>query len=104
MATSAHTVPSVNPDRLVRPSWMVGGPECDWHEDAPYENGNYYNKCFTCQADFIGHKRRCWCRKCHLEMTSNYGAMTPEEKAAHDAKVAAAIKDFWTNEKTYSSR
>lgn len=78
---------------------MVGGPECDWPEDAPYENGNYYNKCFTCQSDFIGHKRRCWCRKCHLAMTSNYEAMTPEEKAAHDSKVAAAIKEFWTNVK-----
>ena len=61
-------------DRLVRPLWMVGGPECDWPEDQPYENGNYYNKCQTCQSDFIGHKRRCWCRKCHLNAT---GFMVP---------------------------
>lgn len=36
---------------------------CDYHEDAGHENGSYVNKC-RCGAEFIGHKRRMFCRVC----------------------------------------
>lgn len=34
----------------------------DWTED---ENGNYHCQCVQCGHDFIGHKRRVVCRRCH---------------------------------------
>ncbi len=40
------------------------GYQGDWPEDSHLENGNYWCKCVTCEADFIGHKRRVVCREC----------------------------------------
>lgn len=91
---------AVDQPRLVRPHWFKGAPECDWPEDSDHENGNYFNKCVSCEADFIGHKRRHVCRRCHYEAKARYEAMTLEEREAHDAKAAKAIQDFWTNVKS----
>ena len=74
-----------------RPHWMTETLECDWPEDSAHENGNYFNKCVECGANFIGHKLRHVCRKCHYE------AMTPKESDTHNANVAKAIQDFRTN-------
>ena len=68
--------------RLVRPIWMTGGEVNDWPEDASHENGQYFNRCLSCDGDFIGHKRRHQCRKCHYEAKARYDAMTPDERAA----------------------
>lgn len=38
-----------------------------WPEDYPHENGKYLGKCVHCDADFLGHKRRPSCKKCHLD-------------------------------------
>ena len=74
---------------------MTGGEVNDWHEDAPHENGQYFNRCLSCDEDFIGHKRRHICRKCHYEAKARYDAMTPEEQAAHDAFIAGEIAEFY---------
>ena len=74
---------------------MTGTSECDWPEDSEHENGNYFNKCVSCSADFIGHQRRHVCRKCHMEAKAIYKAMTPEEQAAWDAKRAAEIREYF---------
>ena len=39
----------------------------DWPEDFKGENGNYLNICFDCQKQFIGHKRRLWCKLCSIQ-------------------------------------
>jgi hypothetical protein len=82
-------------DRLVRPPWFKGDASCDWHEDAGHENGSYYCKCLDCDADFVGHKRRHICRKCHYEAKARYDALTPEERAAFDEKRNAEIRAFF---------
>jgi len=82
METPTHTAPPVDLDRLVRPSWFKGEAACDWNEDAGHENGSYYCKCLDCDADFVGHKRRHICRKCHYEAKARYDALTPDERAA----------------------
>jgi len=80
---------------LPRPAWMQGGEDCDWHEDREHENGQYINKCCQCGSDFIGHKRRPACRRCYTQEKARYDAMTPEERADHDAKVAAEIAKLY---------
>lgn len=35
-----------------------------WLEDVDHENGKYVNNCAVCQFEFIGHKRRAFCREC----------------------------------------
>lgn len=40
------------------------GYQGDWREDSHLENGNYWCKCVTCEADFIGHKYRVVCKRC----------------------------------------
>lgn len=37
-----------------------------WPEDFEHENGNYFCKCNTCDADFVGHKRRVQCKSCFV--------------------------------------
>lgn len=39
--------------------------ERDWTEDFGHENGRYICRCFKCNAQFYGHKRRVMCRICH---------------------------------------
>lgn len=95
METPTHTAPPVDLDRLVRPSWFKGDAACDWHEDAGHENGSYYCKCLDCDADFVGHKRRHICRKCHYEAKARYDALTPEARATFDEKRNAEIKAFF---------
>lgn len=38
--------------------------EKSWQEDFKHENGNYCCICSVCGSDFIGHKRRVFCKKC----------------------------------------
>jgi hypothetical protein len=95
METPNQTDPPVDLDRLVRPSWFKGDAACDWHEDAGHENGSYYCKCLDCDADFVGHKRRHICRKCHYEAKARYDALTPEKRAAFDEKRNAEIRAFF---------
>lgn len=79
---------------------MTGGEANDWIEDAEHENGQYFNRCLSCNDDFIGHKRRHQCRKCHYEAKARYDAMTPDERAAQDAFIAGEIAEFYrTNDK-----
>lgn len=107
-ADTAQTTsgPAVELPRLVRPSWFKGDSSCDWHEDAGHENGSYYCKCLSCDADFVGHKRRHICRKCHYESKARYDALTPEERAAFDEKRNAEISAFFdrTNAKDEGRR
>jgi hypothetical protein len=96
-AENAQTtnVPAVDLPRLVRPLWFKGDAACDWHEDAGHENGSYFCKCLDCDAEFVGHKRRHICRKCHYEAKARYDALTPEERAAFDEKRNAEIRSFF---------
>jgi len=94
-ANTQNSAPPVALDRLVCPSWFKGDAACDWHEDAGHENGSYYCKCLDCDADFVGHKRRHICRKCHYEARARYDALTPEERAAFDEKRNAEIRVFF---------
>jgi len=85
---------------LVRPAWMTGNPECDWIEDSRHENGGYFNKCMQCKDDFIGHKRRLICRKCHYKNKAVWDAMSDKEKADWLENRDAEIKDYYrTNSK-----
>ena len=85
-------------DWICRPSWMIGTAECDWKEDRDHENGQYFNKCLCCNADFIGHKRRHVCRRCYLKGKAEYDAMSPEQQADHDAKRDAAIAELFRSQ------
>ena len=38
--------------------------ERSFHEDAPLENGVYYNDCMNCGRSFTGYKRRTLCKVC----------------------------------------
>jgi hypothetical protein len=38
--------------------------ERSFHEDAPLENGVYYNDCVNCGRSFTGYKRRTLCKVC----------------------------------------
>lgn len=81
--------------RLVRPSWFKGDADCDWHEDDGHENGSYFCKCLECDADFVGHKRRHICRKCHYAAKARYDALSPAERQAFHEKRDAEIKAFF---------
>lgn len=70
-------------------------PECDWPEDSDHESGIHFNKCISCEADFIGHKTRKVCRKCHYESKERYEAMTHEEKEEWDAERAEEIDQYF---------
>lgn len=85
---------------VVRPAWMTGSTDCDWPEDSAHENGNYFNKCVSCDVDFVGHKLRHICRKCHYEAKARYDALTPEERAAFDEKRNAEIRAFFDRTNT----
>lgn len=101
--TTTEKIVGVAHPSLVRPLWMTGGEVNDWPEDAPHENGQYFNKCLSCDGDFIGHKRRRICRKCHYEAKARYDAMTPDEQAAHNAFLVGEIAEFYrTNAKGVS--
>lgn len=50
--------------------------ECDWPEDAAYENGSYFCSCATCGKEFTGHKRRACCKKCHNDTQPHDDSMT----------------------------
>jgi hypothetical protein len=106
MKTPTHTAPPVDLDRLVRPSWFKGDAACDWHEDAGHKNGSYYCKCLDCDADFVGHKRRHICRKCHYDAKARYDALTPGDRAAFDEKRNAEIRTFFetNDERTHGAR
>ena len=39
-------------------------PEGNYPEDYKYENGNYMNKCIKCGNDFMGYKRKIYCKSC----------------------------------------
>jgi hypothetical protein len=67
-----------------------------WHPCYPHENGSYYCKCLDCDADFVGHKRRHICRKCHYEAKARYDALTPVERAACDEKRNAEIRSYFS--------
>jgi len=43
---------------------MTGSTDNDWPEDSDQENGNYFNKCMKCDSDFVGNKRRHFCKSC----------------------------------------
>jgi hypothetical protein len=40
----------------------------DWLEDYKYNNGNYFNVCRVCELDFMGHKRRVFCKVCQVKL------------------------------------
>ena len=73
---------------------MIGTPENDWPEDADHENGKYFNKCVCCACDFIGHKRRHVCKRCHAEGEAHIAAMASEERGAWEANRDAAIAEY----------
>ena len=43
----------------------------DWPEDWHHVNGMYYNRCIECKEMFIGYKRRCICKSCQWDSTTN---------------------------------
>ena len=47
----------------------IEGQLRNWPQDFSHENGNYNNICGVCKHDFIGHKRRAFCKVC--ETTTN---------------------------------
>jgi len=57
-----------NEERLT-PFAELRKSEKSWQEDYSHENGNYMNHCIFCKEEFIGHKRRCICKKCFLKKT-----------------------------------
>lgn len=48
------------------PIWPPHSSKHSWPEDFEHENGNYNCVCGTCDAYFIGHKRRVQCKACFL--------------------------------------
>jgi len=38
--------------------------ERSWPEDYAHDNGHYFNTCYRCQRQFMGHKRRVACKVC----------------------------------------
>jgi hypothetical protein len=45
-----------------------------------YAPGNYWNKCGTCNVEFIGDKRAYQCEPCGTKSQAEYDALTEEEK------------------------
>jgi len=39
----------------------------NWGEDSHLKNGNYFCNCIKCGENFIGYKRRVYCKICHYE-------------------------------------
>ena len=62
-----------------------------WPQDADHENGNYQNKCRGCGAYFIGHKRRCFCRKCSGASKARWESLTSEQRADEQRKADAEL-------------
>ena len=56
-----------------------------WPEDYPHENGKYSGKCVHCKTDFLGHKRRPSCKKCHL-------GHLEKRQAELEAKIDAVVE------------
>ncbi len=76
-----------------RPGWLwqAGSADRDWPDDADHENGNYQNKCLGCGEYFIGHKRRCFCRKCSDASKARWESLTPEQRAEEQRKADAEL-------------
>lgn len=51
----------------------------NFEEDFHLENGNYYHICKKCQQEFIGYKRRIYCKECDLD-ESKWVNDIPEEE------------------------
>lgn len=98
MSETEKLVPVGQP-RIVRPLWMTGTEENDWMEDAGHENGQYFGKCLTCGADFIGHKRRHVCRKCQKVSDERWTAMTEMERQSELIKMAEEL-EAWQSSRT----
>lgn len=94
MSETEKLVPVEQP-QLVRPYWMTGNAENDWTEDATHENGQYFCECASCDKDFVGHKRRKICRKCHMEAKAIYDAMSPDERAGFEARLREEFSEFY---------
>ena len=69
----------------------TGSADRDWPEDADHENGNYSNKCLGCGEYFVGHKRRCFCRKCSDASKARWESLTPEQRADEQRKADAEL-------------
>ncbi len=76
---------------------MSGSDENDWHEDFGHENGNYRNKCVVCGVDFLGYKRRCVCKVCHLKFVDKYENLSDQEKTEFLKKQKQIIDEIWEN-------
>lgn len=50
--------------------WNEDNPR-NWSEDFSHENGNYINTCCFCKLEFIGHKRKIICKRCHDAWENN---------------------------------
>lgn len=69
----------------------------DWTEDAPLENGNYYNRCCQCQQHFVGHKRRVICKTCSAQAKREWDALTPEQQTAQMEANVQRMAEFFRN-------
>lgn len=78
LAAAEETAKAFQRPSVARTPGMTGSAENDWLDDAHLENGNYFNRCVHCGADFIGHKHRVSCRCCNATRPKpDYAAYRP---------------------------
>lgn len=82
----------------------TGSAGRDWPEDADHENGNYQNKCLGCGEYFIGHKRRCFCRKCSDASKARWESLTPEQRTNEQQKADAELTAWLSQNTGYEPR
>ena len=53
----------------------------------------YFNKCGSCDEEFLGDKRRYCCKECTMKYEAKLAAMTPDERQKHDEEIQLIYKE-----------
>jgi len=70
----------------------------DWPGDFDYENGQYQNKCVSCDSLFIGHKGRRTCKKC-FDTANEIEALTARVRALQNTRDKDVLLSMTTSER-----
>lgn len=69
------------------------GKMVDWTEDFQHENGRYFVVCGQCGVQFLGHKRRHYCKRCSAERQTV--SASEAEPAPEPTLLEAAERVVW---------
>lgn len=64
-----------------------------------YAPGNYWNKCGTCNVQFVGDKRSFQCEPCGTKSQAEWDALTPEQQEERVQRNIEIYREFEKQQK-----